>query len=119
MASVNNINPKVDLTVRVFDNFYNYQQEVNANEFDAVNTFFLSIYQSPETALNFTTTLFRISAETQIPVLTLLEQIQGQNEVELTATMAYYMNGIRSLTTLLGINARVTPNYYTARNVLP
>ena len=50
-------------------------------------------------------------------MLTLLEQFQGQGKPELTLTLAYYLNGQRSPSTLLGVNAAVTPNYYVARNV--
>jgi len=40
-----------------------------------------------------------------------------QNAIQLTATMAYYLNGLRSPSTLLGVNSSVTPNFYTARNI--
>lgn len=119
MGSVNTINPKVDLTVRVFDDFYKFEVQVDANTFDTVYSYFASIFTSKEVALNFTTTLFRIAEETSTPVQDLLAQIQGQDEITLTATMAYYLNGLRSPATLYGINSTVTPNYYTARNVLP
>jgi hypothetical protein len=49
--------------------------------------------------------------------MTLLEQVQGQNAIEVTATLAYYLNGLRSPSTLLGTNVPVTPNFYAARNV--
>jgi hypothetical protein len=48
-----------------------------------------------------------------------LDQIQDQDQLQLTATLAYYLNGIRSPSTLLGVNSVLTPNYFTARNVLP
>jgi pyruvate/2-oxoacid:ferredoxin oxidoreductase alpha subunit len=119
MGSVNNLNPKIDNTVRVFDSFNSFEQQVDANEYDAVNSYFTSVFRDKQAALNFTTTLFRIAAETSTPVLTLLSELSGQNNVELTASLAYYLNGLRSPATLLGINSTVTPNFYTARNVLP
>jgi len=36
----------------------------------------------------------------------------------LTQTLCYYLNNMRNASTLLGFGASVTPNYYTARNVL-
>jgi hypothetical protein len=119
MSSVNTINPNVDLTVRVFDSFYEFDISVPADEFDAVNSYFLSVFKDPEAARSFTTTLFRVASETRTPVLTLLANIQDQDELQLTATLAYYLNGLRSPATLLGVNATVTPNFYTARNILP
>ena len=38
--SINEINPKIDLTVRIFDTFYDYAEEVNVNEYDTVYSFF-------------------------------------------------------------------------------
>jgi hypothetical protein len=32
--------------------------------------------------------------------------------------MAYYLNQIRSTATLLGVNAKVVPNFYAARAVV-
>ena len=118
MSTVNYANPNTDLTVRVFDSFYDYDVSVEANEYDAVNSYFKSVFSNNQIAQNFTVTLFRIAEETQTPVLTLLSEIQGQSAIELTSTLAYYLNGLRSPSTLLGINSAVTPNYWTARNVM-
>lgn len=118
MGSVNEVNPKVDLTVRVFDNFYNFSIEVDANEYDVVNSYFKSVFKNDQIAQNFTTTLFRIAQETETPVGVLLQQIEGQTQVEMTATLAYYLNGLRSPDTLLGINSPVIPNFWSARNVI-
>lgn len=119
MGSVNEINPKIDPTVRVFDTFFELDLEVDANLYDAVNSFFQSVSSDEYSAKSLTTTLFRIAAEIDVPVLTLLSQLQGKNAIEVTAFMAYYLNGMRSPSTLLGTNVPVTPNYYTARNVAP
>jgi hypothetical protein len=119
MSSVNTLNPNVDLTVRVFDTFYEFDITVPADEYDAVNSYFQSVFKDNQIAQNFTTTLFRVADETRTSVLTLLANIQGQDSIQLTATLAYYLNGLRSPATLLGVNATVTPNYYTARNILP
>lgn len=117
MGTVNAINPSVDLSARVFNDFNEYQVQVDSNEFDAVNSYFQSIFSDKNSALNLTSTFFQIAQQTNIPVLTLLDQVAGQSAIELTATMAYYLNGLRSPSTLLGINGPVVPNFYTARNV--
>ena len=109
----------MDITVRVFDEFYNFSIEVDANTWDIVNSYMLSVFKTADAAENFSTTLFRIANETQVPVLDILAQIQGLDSIQLTATLAYYLNGLRSPTTLLGVNEPVTPNSYVARNVLP
>ena len=47
------------------------------------------------------------------------ENFQGQNQTqpEINLLMAYYLNGVRSPATLLGVLNPTAPNYYTARNV--
>jgi hypothetical protein len=117
MASVNQPNPKIDLTVKIFDNFYNFALDVPVEEYDVVNTFFKSVFKDKEAADSFTVSLFRVASETQTDVLTLLSQLEDQDQIAVTETLCYYLNGIRSPSTLLGINATVTPNYWTARNV--
>ena len=117
MGSVNEINPKIDPTVRIFDTFFDLDIEVDSNLYDAVNSFFQSILSDEYSAKSLTATLFRISTEINVPVLSLLSQMEGQSAIEVTSFMAYYLNGMQSPSTLLGTNVPVTPNFYTARNV--
>lgn len=117
MASVNAVNNKTDLTVQIFDRFYGYQQQVPVDAYDAVLSYFKSVFGSAEAAGNFTVSVFRISQSTNIPVMTLLQQFQGQSAPEITLTLAYYLNGIRSRSTLLGLNVPTQPNYYVSRNI--
>ena len=117
MASVNAINTKTDLTVQIFDRFYGYQEQVPVDAYDAVLSYFKSVFGSPEAAGNFTVSVFRIARETSIPVMDLLQQFQGQSAPEVTLTLAYYLNGLRSRSTLLGLNVPTQPNYYVARNI--
>jgi len=116
-GSVNYSNPKVDQTVRIFDRFYSYDVDVPSLEYDAVYSYFRSIYGTNIAAGNFTVSLFRVAQSSSIPIMDLLEQIQGLGQAELNLTLAYYLNNIRSPATLLGINAATTPNYYVARNI--
>lgn len=117
MASVNAINTKTDLTVQIFDRFYGYQQHVPVDQYDAVLSYFKSVFGSNEAAGNFTVSVFRISKQTNIPVMNLLQQFQGQSAPEITLTLAYYLNGIRSSSTLLGVNVPTQPNFYVSRNI--
>jgi hypothetical protein len=60
-TTVNYANPKIDGTVRIFDEFYVYSANVPQLEYDAVYSYFLSVFGTPEAAGNFTVTVFRIS----------------------------------------------------------
>jgi len=119
MSTINYPNPRTDLTVKIFDNFYIFATEVPVDQYDVVFTYFETVFGDKLAAENFTITLFQISQSTAIPVLTLLDEIRGLDQIRLTSTLAYYLNNQRSNSTLLGINALVTPNFYAARNVLP
>jgi len=118
MSTVNYTNPNVDLTVRVFDNFYSYDVNVPAAEYDIVYSYFLSTMSTRQAAGNFTVSLFRVAENTGISPLTLLDEFKGQNGINLSASLAYYLNSIRSRATLLGVGITVVPNFYQARNVL-
>jgi pyruvate/2-oxoacid:ferredoxin oxidoreductase alpha subunit len=119
MSTVNYPNYNKDLTVRIFDSFYDYDVDIPAAEYDIVNTYFLSVMESKQAAGNFTVSLFRVAEETKIPALTLLDEFKGDNGMNLNVNLAYYLNSIRSRATLLGVGVAVTPNFYQARNVLP
>jgi hypothetical protein len=117
-GSVNNTNFNTDQTVRIFDQFYEYDVNVPAAEYDIVNSYFLQTMKNKQAAGNFTVSLFRIAESTGVEPLTQLQEFQGTNGVNLNVTLAYYLNQIRSLATLLGVGVPVVPNAYAARNVI-
>lgn len=116
-TTVNYANPKTDQTVKIFDNFYNYEVTVPQLEYDAVYSFMRSVFGTAEAAANFTVSVFRISEESDIPVMNLLQEFQDQSAIQLTITLCYYLNNLRSPSTLLGVNVTAVPNFYVARNV--
>lgn len=118
MATVNYTNRNIDQTVRVFDSFYRYDANVPAEQYDLVNSYFRSVMTTREAADNFTNSLFRVADQTGIPVLELLQSLQGQTGMELNVSMAYYLNNLRSNATLVGIGTPATPNFYVARCVV-
>lgn len=118
MSSVNFINNNIDQTVRVFDDFYRYDVTIPAAEYDIVYSFFQNTMQNEQSAGNFAVSLFKVSEETGIPALTLLQGFEGLDSVELNANLAYYLNQIRSRATLLGVSVAVVPNAYAARLVV-
>jgi len=118
MSTINAPNPKIDQTVKIFDTFYLFESIVPAMEYDVINSYFRSVMGTTQAAANFTVTVFRIAQESQTPVMTIFEQIKGLDQPQLSLTLAYYLNGLQSLSTLLGIDVVATPNYYAARNVV-
>lgn len=117
MGTINAINPSIDQTVRIFDEFYNYAEDVNAAEYDIVSSYFQSVFNTSEQAQNFTVAIFRVAQESGVDALTILDEIAGTTGPQLTANLCYYLNSVRSNATLLGVLAPAAPNYWTARNV--
>jgi hypothetical protein len=64
-TTVNYANPKTDSTVKIFDEFYGYNEEVPSQEYDAVWSYFRSVFDNLNAAGNFTVTLFRDSSPKQ------------------------------------------------------
>lgn len=117
MSTINSINTKIDQTVRIYDQFYNYAENVPSGEYDLVLSYFKSVFNTVEQAQNFAVAIFRVAQESGVDALTILEQIQGTTGPQLTANLCYYLNSVRSNATLLGVLEPSAPNYWTARNV--
>jgi len=117
MGSVNYANSNKDATVQIFDQFYAYQSSVSVDEYDAVNSYFVSQFGTGEAAGNFTVSLFRTAELSGTPVMTLLQEIRGQTGPDLTLSLSYFLNATRSTSTLLGINVNTQPNFYVAHNI--
>ena len=117
MSTVNYSNPNVDVTVKIYDRFYAYEADVPAAEYDIVLSYFKSVFKTDEAAQNFTVAIFRVAQESNTSALTILNEFQGQTGPQLTASLCYYLNSVRSNATLLGILQPAAPNYWTARNV--
>lgn len=110
----------LDNTVRIFDNFYNYSVTAGANEYDIVNSYFISVCATETVANNFTAFLFRIASLAEIPVLELLDEIKGtaQNTLQVNAVIAYYLNSFKSKTSLYGVSTLPQPNESVQRNIV-
>jgi hypothetical protein len=108
----------IDQTVRIYNQYYNLDLRVSANEYDIVQSFFVGYTSDSDIASNFTETLFRISNETGIEVLTLLDSFQGDDSMKITLTMAYYLNSFSDKTVMYGINNIITANQAVERNIV-
>ncbi len=108
----------LDKTVRIFDQFYNFDLVVQSSEYDIVYSYFYEVSNSKSIARNFTSMLFRIANITQENVLVLLESIQGTTKLQTTALIAYYLNNIKSKTTMYGISSEPSPNQPIQRNIV-
>lgn len=119
MARIIDDRTATDLTVKIFDDFYSFNMTVNGNEYDIVNGYFKSVCDTKIIAGNFTAFLFRISQETGIPVLDLLNQIQGSgSKLQMNQVISYYLNSFKSKTSLYGVSTVPKSNQPVARNIV-
>lgn len=109
---------QLDNTVRVFDQFYNFDLVVNADQYEIIYSYFYDLNQSRDIARNFTTILFRIASITGEDVMKLLEYLTGSSKIEVNSVLIYYLNSLKSKTTLYGINVEPAPNQNVQRNVI-
>ena len=108
----------LDKTVRVFDQFYNFDLVVNAAQYEIIYSYFYSVNNNKTIATNFTALLFRIAAVTGEDPMTLLNDITGKEKLKANATLTYYLNSIKSKTTLYGLSSVPQPNQSVQRNVV-
>ena len=117
MGTINVTKSNVDSSVLIFDNFYKTEIKVNQADYDLVRSYFRSVYSNDSIADDFTSVFFQIQTAYGQEVQELLDEFRGQDGVAVNATVAYYLNGLRSKATLVGVGVVQTPNYYAARNV--
>jgi hypothetical protein len=110
---------ELDRTVRVFDAFYQTDLKLNASEYDIVHGYFTSVCETKNIADNFTTVLFRISTQTGVPVQQLLDELKGtNNSLQMNKQICYWLNSLKSKTSLYGVSVIPQPVVPVARNVV-
>jgi len=114
MAQLN----KTSTTVQIRDDFYNFNATIPVNEYDMVYSILRDSMQNNTAAENFTAAIFQIAAANSVSPIDLINSFNTTNKLELTASIASYLNEIRKPTTLLGVPNKVNPNIFAARNVL-
>lgn len=110
----------LDRTVRIFDSFYQSDLRVNASEYDIVHGYFMSVCKTKNIADNFTTVLFRIATQTGVSVMVLLNELKGTNNnpLQMNKQICYWLNSLKSKTSLYGVSVIPQPVVPVARNVV-
>ena len=108
----------LDNTVRTFDQFYDLDFSVNSDSYDAVLAFFRANCSNERIAENFSQNLFRIADATGQDPMTLLKEFEGVEKMNITLTMAYYLNTFGNKTVMFGVSALPAPVFAVARNIV-
>jgi hypothetical protein len=104
-------------STRIFDKYYNSEVTVSTQEYDYVYSFFKQVMGTKDIAENFTATVFQIAYQTDVSATQFVENLKGQDAMQLSMSMAYYLNAARSNSTLLSVGQIITPDYYASRNI--
>ena len=105
-------------SVKIFDSYFNYSANVEADRYDVVYSYFYSMSKDYATASNFATMLFRVASVSGTNIMDLIESIKSTDGIKTTALLAYYLNSIRSKTIMYGVNATPFSNQNVQRNVV-
>lgn len=111
----------LDQTVKIFDAFYQTNLQIGAAQYDIVHGYFSKVCSTKNIANNFTVVLFRIATQTGVDVLTLLDELQGKSNksnLKMNEQICYWLNGLKSKTSLYGISVIPQPVVPVARNVV-
>lgn len=108
-----------DGTIKLFDNFYNTQLQINASEWDPVYSYFYGVSKNKTIANNMASLLFKIAQEGDYNVMDLLATIQGSNnKLQMNQVICYYLNTFRLRNALYGVGNVPKPNEAAQRNVV-
>lgn len=108
-----------DLTVRIFDTFYDLDLVVDASQYEIVLSYFSSLTSDRDVAETYSQILFAISTSTGQYVLDLLEEFKAIPDLlTVSATMAYYLNVYGSKYMLNGVSNTSVPSEWYQRNVI-
>lgn len=109
---------QIDKTVRVFDQFYNFDLVIDGNQWDIVYSYWYERTSSKNIAENFATLIFRLSSVTGQNPLEILDYVKGSTAKETDALLAFYLNSSKSKTTLYGVGNSPQPNILIQRNIV-
>jgi hypothetical protein len=118
MARIIDSRSSIEQTIRIFDEFYGFNLIISPNDYDIVHSYFTGVCDTKQIADNFTVYLFRIAQETGIPVLDLLNYIQGKSKMEVNTVIGYYLNSFKSKTSMYGFGTVPQANQNVARNIV-
>jgi len=104
--------------ISVIQNYNSTKKEVNGEEWDYVLSFFKEAMLDDISAENFAHQIYQVSIQSETPVTEIINTMKGKNGLALSMDLAYYLNGNRSPSTLLGVHNIPKPNFYASRNVL-
>jgi hypothetical protein len=102
-----------------FENFYNTESPVSADQYDAVYTFFLTrTNNNKEAAKSLTSSLLQVTYQNGIDPMVVLGDFKKYNQNEsFKKALIGLFNGTRRNTSKIGFSAKTVPSQNVMRNI--
>ena len=108
-----------DLTVKVFDQYYQAPIDLNNNELIAMTGFFESRGFSKDSAESTALTILKQAKKDNYNSMQIMDTLTGLSNVEISGLVAEILNYNRFKTSSLGISQLYSPADDVVRNILP
>lgn len=111
--------PSTDTEMKTFFNqYYTQSTSYPSNQIDAVVGFFEKRGFDKIGAVSVATVLLQQAKTDNVNVFTLLETLNGQSDVQISALIAQILNSNRSATSTLGYKIETIDDLLESRNIL-
>jgi len=97
---------------------YTGTNAINSSDYDYVYSFLYKYTSDRDKANLLSNQIFEVSEISGMSPIEIIDSMKGKSGMSLTATLIYYLNGIRTDYSQLGIHNIAKPNFYAGRNVL-
>jgi len=121
MSGTNTLNdtiPNDRNNAYLVNHYDNTPPVLNGNDWDVVYSFFKKAMKDEKSAEEFALAIYQIGKDTNTSPLEIISTMKGKDGLELSSILSYYMNGIRSTSTLLGVTNNQKGNFYAVRQVV-
>lgn len=108
-----------DLTVKVFDQYFQALIDINHNELVAMTGFFETRGFSKESAESTAITIIKQAKKDNYSSMQIMDTLGGLSNVEISGLVAEILNYNRFKTSSLGISELYSPADDVVRNILP
>ncbi len=108
-----------DLTVKVFDQYYQAPIDLNNNELIAMTGFFESRGFGKDAAESTAITILKQAKKDNYSPMQIMDTLSGLSNVEISGLVAEILNYNRFKTSSLGVSQIYSPADDVVRNILP
>lgn len=118
MQSNNPEKLELDDTQIIFNNYFKDQVSYNANDVNAVVSYFLKRGFDRISAINTAAIFLQQAKIDNVPVFTLLDTLKGFNDVEINNIISQILNLYRPKTSVIGFKKSAVLSLFEQRNVI-